>query len=337
MLFPDTDVLEFESRIKQSKNITLLTHYNPDGDAIGSSVGMYHYLKCRNKEVNLIIPNEFPHFLDFVIDGVPFILGNKELDRVKNILTSTELIICLDFNTASRVGDALAETLRNTKVEKILVDHHLFPDNCYDVVFSHVPASSTSELVYELLYHLEEYKPFLSKPMAQALYTGICTDTGSFSFGCNHKRTYDIVGDLVEAGADVELVHQEVFNTNSEDRLRLLGFCLCERLTIIKEKRAAFIYLSKEDLKRFNYQIGDTEGVVNYCLTMKDIEFGVLITERIDRVRLSFRSKYDFDVNIFARENWNGGGHRKASGGHSFDSLEKVIETLTNQIQNLKL
>lgn len=337
MLFADKDVLEFENKIHQAKDIVLLTHFNPDGDAIGSCVGLYHYLKTKNKELHIISPNEFPHFLDYLIEDVPYVLGSKETDKAKHLLNNSDLIICLDFNTSSRVGDALSETLNNTKVDKILIDHHLNPESTYKIVFSHPPSSSTCEIVYELILHLNQYKPFLNKEIAQALYTGICTDTGSFSFGCNHRRCYEIVGDLVENGADVEFVHQEVFNTNSENRLRLLGFCLCERMTVIPEKKTAFIYLSKSDLKRFHFQIGDTEGIVNYCLSIKGIEFGILVTERIDRVRLSFRSKYNFDVNKFAREYWNGGGHRKASGGHEFDSLENVVKKLREQINTLDL
>lgn len=337
MLFPDSDVLEFENIIHNSSNITLIAHFNPDGDAIGSSVGLYHYLISKNKTVNIILPNEFPHFLDYLMIDVPYILGRKELDKAITLLNTSDLIICLDFNNPSRVGDYLSETLRLTKVDKVLIDHHLDPENSYKLLFSNILSSSTCEIAYELMLHLEEYKPFLDKKISQALYTGICTDTGSFSYSCNNKRTYEIVGELVEAGADVEFVHQEVFNTNKENRLRLLGFCLCERLTVMHDKKTAYIYLSKSDLNRFNYQIGDTEGIVNYCLSMKDIEFGVLITERYDRIRLSFRSKYEFDVNQFARENWNGGGHKKASGGQAFDTLENVINRLKNQIETLNL
>lgn len=337
MLFPDKDILRLKELIETRENIVLITHLNPDGDAVGSSAALYHYLRSKGSKVTVIYPNEFPDFLEFLTIGVEYTIGYKDLDRAKSLLNESDLIFCLDFNRSLRVGKYLEDTLRETKVDKVLIDHHLEPEDSFQLLFSHVPASSTCEIVYEILYHLEEYKPFLTKDIAMAIYTGICTDTGSFSFGCNHKRIYEIVGELVENGANVEYVHQEVFNTYSESRLRLLGFCLCERLVVIHEKKTAYIYLSKADLERFNFQIGDTEGIVNYCLAMKGIEFGALISERLDRVRLSLRSKYDFNVNEFAAKYWSGGGHKNASGGYSFDSLENVIKEFERQVNELDL
>ena len=336
MLFSETDILEFETKLKKANTITLVSHFNPDGDTIGATSAMYHYLFNIGKNIQVVIPNDFPHFLDFVMKDIPYVIASKQLEEAKLLFTNTDLIICLDFNSPKRVGDMLMDSLLSSSKPKIVIDHHISPEKEYfDIVFSSFLSSSASELVYEVLSLIEK-KPFLTKEISQGIYVGICTDTGSFSFSCNGRRTYEVVADLVENGADVEYVHQEVYNTYSENRLRLLGFCLFERLKVFPEKGAALIYLSKTDLRRFNYQIGDCEGIVNLCLSMEGIEVGALVTERADRIRISFRSKYDFDVNEFARQYWNGGGHKKASGGHSFEKLETVIEKLTQQINGFQ-
>ena len=334
MLFPQTYILELKNKIEIANNILLISHFNPDGDTIGAVSALYHYLKVKNKKTKVLIPNEFPNFLDFVMTDVSYIIASKNNHEAKNVIEQADLIICLDFNAFHRAGDFVKDILLSFSKPKVLIDHHLEPEiHNFDLVFSKINVSSTCELLYEVISLIEE-KPFLNKEIAQGIYVGICTDTGSFSFACNNRRTYEVVAELVENGVDVEFVHQEVYNTYSENRLRLLGFCLSERLTVFHKQKAAMIYLSKEDLKRFNYQIGDCEGVVNFCLSIKGIEFGVLVTERVDRVRISLRSKFDFDVNKFARKYWNGGGHQKAAGGHSFESLDSVLEKLTEQIKN---
>lgn len=336
MLFSETLVLELKTKIEKSNIITLVSHFNPDGDTIGAVTAMYHYLKSKNKEIKIIIPNDFPSFLDFIMKDIPHIIGSKQINEAKNFLNDTDLIICLDFNSTSRVGDMLKEELELSPITKVIIDHHIEPQkDKFDIIFSKINVSSTCELLYEVINQLEENKPFLTQSIAESLYVGICTDTGSFSFSCQERRTYEIVAELVDNGVDVEYVHQEVYNTYSENRLRLLGFCLSERLKVFGKNKAALIYLSKHDLRRFNYQIGDCEGVVNFALSIKGIEFGVLVTERADRIRISFRSKYEFNVNEFARKYWNGGGHKKAAGGHAFESLESVIEKLTKQIEEL--
>lgn len=334
MLFPKTDIIDFQNKINESQTITLISHFNPDGDTIGAVSALFHYLKSKNKTLKVLIPNEYPSFLEFVMKDIPHIIGSKQSEDAKLALSETDLIICLDFNSVKRVGDFLQEFLITSTKSKVLIDHHLEPEvENFNLIFSKIQVSSTCELLYEVLLLMENGNSFLNPNISESLYLGICTDTGSFSFSCNHRRTYEVVADLVDNGVDVEYVHQIVFNTYSENRLRLLGFCLSERLKVFPKHRAAFVYLSKNDLRRFNYQIGDCEGVVNFCLSMQGIEFGALVTERADRVRLSFRSKFDFDVNLFARKYWNGGGHKKASGGYSFDKLDLVIEQLTNQIE----
>ncbi|MFA7082411.1 MAG: bifunctional oligoribonuclease/PAP phosphatase NrnA [Bacteroidales bacterium] len=337
MIFSETEITELKNKIQESNIITLVSHFNPDGDTIGAAVAFYHYLKSQNKTVKVIIPNEYPSFLNFVMVDIPHIIGSKQLDEAKLAFSETDLIIGVDFNSITRVGDMLKDTLVQSEKTKVLIDHHLNPEkDNFDLIFSKVNVSSTSELLYEVLFLLEGSNLFLNKKIAQALYLGICTDTGSFSFACNERRIYEVVADLVDNGADPEYVHQIVYSTFSENRLRLLGFCLCERLKVFPKQGAAFIYLSKSDLRRFNYQIGDCEGIVNYCLSLEGIEFGALVTERADRVRLSFRSKHNFDVNIFSKTYWNGAGHKKAAGGFSHEKLDSVIERLTKLIEEFE-
>ncbi|MCK9162802.1 MAG: bifunctional oligoribonuclease/PAP phosphatase NrnA [Bacteroidales bacterium] len=338
MIFSETEITELKNKIQKSNTITLVSHFNPDGDSIGAVSALSHYLISQNKTIKVIIPNEYPSFLEFVMKNVPHIIASKQSEEAKLAFTETDLIICLDFNSITRVGDMLKDSLLESEKIKVLIDHHLYPEkDNFDLIFSKINVSSTSELLYEVMFLLEGDNSFINKRISQSLYLGICTDTGSFSFSCNERRIYEVVGDLVDNGAEPEFVHQIVYNTYSEQRLRLLGFCLCERLRVFPKHGVAFIYLSKSDLRRFNYQIGDCEGIVNYCLSIEGIEFGALITERADRVRLSFRSKHNFDVNVFSKTYWNGAGHKKAAGGHSFEKLDTVIERFIKQIEDIEL
>ncbi|MDD2191519.1 MAG: bifunctional oligoribonuclease/PAP phosphatase NrnA [Bacteroidales bacterium] len=338
MIFSETEITELRNKIQESNIITLVSHFNPDGDTIGAATSFFHYLKSKNKTVKVVISNEYPAFLEFVMKDVPHIIGTKQFEEAKLAFIETDLIIGLDFNSVTRVGDMLKDSLLESNKPKVLIDHHLFPEiENFDLIYSKTNVSSTCELLYEVLFLLEGNNSFLNFNIAQSLYLGICTDTGSFSYACNERRVYEVVADLVDHGADVEDIHKKVYNTYSETKLRLLGFCLCERLMVFPKQGAAFIYLSRKDLRRFNYQIGDCEGIVNYCLSLEGIEFGALVTERPDRIRLSFRSKNDFDVNVFSRTYWNGAGHKKAAGGFSHESLDAVIERLTEQIKGFDL
>lgn len=338
MIFSQSEIAKLKNKIQESNTITLVSHFNPDGDTIGATTALYRYLKSKNKNIKFIIPNEYPKFLNFVLKDIPHIIGTKDLEIATQAFHETDLIIGLDFNSITRVGDMLKTSFVESEKTKIIIDHHLNPEKeNFDLIFSKINISSASELLYEILLLLEGNSSFLNPDIAESIYLGICTDTGSFSYACNEKRVYEIVAELVDKGADPEYIHQVVYNTYSENRLRLLGFCLSERLKVFPKHGAAYIYLSKNDLRRFNYQIGYCEGIVNYCLSLEGIEFAILVTERGDRVRLSFRSKYDFDVNVFSNMYWNGGGHKKAAGGHSYEKLDSVIERLTKQIEELDL
>jgi bifunctional oligoribonuclease and PAP phosphatase NrnA len=220
--------------------------------------------------------------------------------------------------------------LKNPNASKVLIDHHVDREAFCDFEFTRTNTSSTSELIYELLEEFGEIE-LLNRDIAECLFVGIMTDTGSFSYSCTHERTFLITAALIKAGIDVERIHRLVYDTYSEHRLRLLGFCLSEKLTVLPEYATAYIVLTKEELKRFNYSIGDTEGIVNYTLGIKGIIFGAIIVEREHMIKISLRSKGDFDVNRIARLHFNGGGHKNAAGGDLYYTVDETV-TLFNSI-----
>ncbi|MBK6345420.1 MAG: DHH family phosphoesterase [Bacteroidales bacterium] len=303
--------------------MVVTSHYNPDGDALGSSLALSSYLRRKGHSVRTIIPNDFPEFLNWMPGREDTVIYFHKSKTANELLANAGIIFCLDFNSIPRVN-LFADKLFEAKGKKILIDHHLQPEDHFDLTLSVINTSSTSELVFDFIDASGD-ADIMDKAMAECLYVGIMTDTGSFSFACNHPHTYEVVSRLVRIGVDTEQVHRLVYDTYSESRMRLLGFCLSERMVVLSELGTAYIWLTKEDLSRFDFKPGDTEGVVNYALSIKNISFAALFTEKSDRIRISFRSKGDYSVNNFAREHYQGGGHRNAAGGDSFESMELTL------------
>ncbi len=314
--------------------IVITSHKNPDGDAIGSSLALYEYLKLKNFEVNVIIPNSAPAFLNWLPNSDQIIIYQDDAKHAQKVLKESETLFSLDYNAMHRTGD-MKEVLESFKGTKILIDHHLEPSSIFDLVYSTTKTSSTSELIYDLIEESLDVK-LINKNIAEAIYVGIVTDTGSFSYACNYPKTYRTVASLIECGIDGERIHRLVYDTFSEDRLNLLGFCLSQRLVVLPDCGAAYIYLYNNDLKRFNFQVGDTEGIVNYALSIDKVKVAVLLTERDKLIRISFRSKSNFSVNDFARNYFDGGGHQKAAGGNSTDSMDTTIKKLNKLLQQHK-
>jgi len=282
-----------------------------------------------------MVPNEYPAFLKWMPGNDNVVIHNRDEESADSILSHADLIFCLDYNTLNRTG-SMEDGLKNTTAVKILIDHHLEPVlDEFDYYLSLVQTSSTSELVYRFIEGCS-WLDQIDEEVATGLYIGIMTDTGSFSFNCNYPATFQITASLLASGIDAEYIHRMVYDTYSEDRLRLLGYCLSEKLTILPEFSTAYIALSKDELNRFHHQVGDTEGIVNYALSIKNIKIAVFLTERKDRIRLSFRSKGDLSVNRIAREHFNGGGHRNAAGGDSFISIEETINKLRDVLVQYK-
>ncbi len=316
------------------QNIVLVSHKNPDGDTIGAALAMMHYLRKKGHSVTALVPNEFPGYYNWIPGAGEVVVFDRNAHAVRAALAEGQLLFCFDFNSLDRTGN-MAPDLEKFAGRKIVIDHHLEPGDEFDHYFCSTASSSTGELVYEFIDALGD-KALLGMEEALALYTCIMTDTGSFSYNCNHGRTYHIVAELIDLGIDVANVHKLVYDTYTEDRLRLLGFALSNRMMVWNDLHTAVIYLTKEDLKRFNYRVGDTEGLVNYGLSMEEINLAALLTEKDNQIRISFRSKGDFSVNRLAREFFNGGGHKNASGGNSKMGMDDTIDKLKEVLQHLK-
>jgi bifunctional oligoribonuclease and PAP phosphatase NrnA len=334
-MLSDIEINKLKQLLHQNKNIVITSHTNPDGDAIGSSLAMYHYLSKIGNNVVMMVPNSFPDYYSWLPDSDKIMLYNRQPKKSQLLLKDADIIFSLDYNALNRLG-ALAEIIKGTKAKRVLIDHHIDPEvENFDYCFSTVETSSTGELVYSFISQMGD-EDLIDKKIGEAIYTGIVTDTGSFSFSCNRPETYIITSKIIKSGVDAQKIHKLIYDTFSENRLRLLGYSISKRMIVWEELHTALIYLTKSDLKEFDYQVGDTEGVVNYPLSMEKINMSVLITEKDNQLRLSFRSKGKFSVNNLSREHFNGGGHRNAAGGKTNEDIETLIARLKSVLENYK-
>lgn len=322
------------SKIKEADSILITSHFNPDGDAIGSCMAMHHYLAALGKKSRVLIPNSIPEFLMWMKDAGKIIIYEKHPTKSEKLIEQADLIFCMDYNGFSRTR-YFEQQLLKSKAYKILIDHHLQPATTFDHLVTKVDVSSTAELVYETIA-ASGHEDLINKAIAACLFVGIMTDTGSFSYSSNYPSTYRIVAKLIETGIDTGKIHQDVYDTYTEQRLRLLGFCLSEKLVVLKEFGTAYLSLSRHELEHFDFQPGDTEGIVNYALSVKNVVFAAFFTEKEDIVRLSFRSKGNFSVNDFARKHFKGGGHKNAAGADSEKSLDETIMDFITLLQHYK-
>lgn len=314
---------ELSELLDSSQNILLISHINPDGDAIGSQLAMYQYLKYKGKRVEMMCPNNLQEFLKWM-DGTEeikvFIRHRKKCIR---LIEAADLIILLDFNQPSRLGEAEKYVIASA-ARKVIIDHHLEPGNIADLLISDSSMCSTSELIHLLITAING-EPFKNKSYSEDIYVGIITDTGNFEHGAYTSRTFRVAADLLESGIEKEKILNVIYNNFSVDRMRLLGLALNQRMIVLTEYKTAYISLTRKDLSDFNHIKGDTEGFVNLPLSIKGINFSVLFIEKENFVKLSFRSKGNFPVNEFAGRYFSGGGHLNASGGEYYDTLENTI------------
>lgn len=317
------DYSSLKNFLDQPRKLVITTHRSPDGDAIGSSLGLYHALVQMGHQVQVIVPDDFPAFLAWLPATDTILVYERQTTDTLPVLRAADMVFCLDYNAFHRTGE-LGLHLEKSPAPKVLIDHHQSPDDFAQHQLSDTAASSTAQLVYDFLEGLGELSR-VNIDVAECLYTGLVTDTGSFRFASTSERTHYIAAQLMKTGMQNHLVHQRLFDTNTVNRLRLLGFCLSEKLVVHPELRTAFIALSKEELHRFNYKKGDSEGIVNYALSINNVVFAAFITEREKEIRISFRSKDGFDVNQFSRSHFGGGGHIHAAGGSSKDTLAATI------------
>ncbi len=320
------DFNQFKLLVNSPKKVVIVTHYKPDADALGSSLGLAGLLKKKGHQVSVITPSDYPDFLHWMKGNDEVInYEKKENEAVANqLVADADLIFCLDFNCLKRIN-SLGEKVRDSKAIKVLIDHHLEPEDFAEFEYWSTEAAATAELVYDLVVKLGD-KHLIDVDIAEALYAGIMTDTGQFKHPNTNKNVHIITAELMEIGADVSKVGKLIYDNNSIDRIRFIGFALSERLTILPEYNTAFFAISRSELQRFNSKTGDTEGLVNYALSIKGIALACLITEREDGINLSLRSKGDFSVNEFARENFDGGGHQNAAGGRTKLTLEETVK-----------
>lgn len=314
-----------QNLLSTPKKIAIIPHRNPDGDALGSTLGLYHVLKQLKHEVKVISPNDFPDFIAWLPGSETVEIFEKNKEKTTEFLISCDLIFTLDFNALHRTGDLMAEVLNKLSTPYIMIDHHQMPDDYALVTISDVNFGSTCELLYNFLKDLELNR-FINKDAATCIYTGIVTDSGSFKFKKTTGNTHRVVAELIDLGVDNPMVHAELFSTNSYSRLQLLGRAL-ENLKVLPEHKTAYTTLTQKELYEFNFQKGDSEGIVNYGLSIKGIDFAAIFIENKDEgiIKISFRSEGNFDVNEFSRKHFNGGGHINAAGGKSLVSLTETV------------
>jgi len=336
----NNDIKEIKQLLETPKRIIIVPHKNPDGDAIGSILGLFHYLKPKGHDVVVIAPNDYPDFLKWIPGEDTIIRHESDTVKANSFIDTAELIFTLDFNSLNRTG-SMEPNLVAAKGIKIMIDHHQQPKDYAKYVYSDISMCSTSEMVYHFIEMLDDVKA-IKKDIATSLYVGIMTDTGSFSFNSTTSTTHRVVADLIDKGANNAQIHSNVYDTNTFSRTQLLG-CALNNLKVIPEYKTAYISLTQDELNTFNFKKGDTEGVVNYGLSIENVVFAAIFIEHKKEgvVKISLRSKGDFDVNDFARNHFNGGGHLNASGGRSElslkDTLEKFISILPNYSKDLKL
>jgi len=310
--------------INEANSIVITTHKSPDGDAIGSSLALFHFLKKRGKKVKVIVPDQFPDFLKWMEASDEIIQYDKEMEESEKIISEADLIFSLDYNGLGRIG-LLSEPIRASSATKIVIDHHQNPQEFADHYIVDVNSCSTAQLIYEFISGLGQLD-LLDVKMGECIYCGIMTDTGSFRFPSTTSNTHKIIAHLIELGVNGSSIHQQVYDTYSDQRLRLLGYALTEKMKVFPDQKAAYISLSQQELKRFSFKKGDTEGLVNYPLSIDGIKVSVFITEKEDNISLSFRSKDNFHVNKIAHKHFNGGGHIFAAGGMLECTLEDAIK-----------
>ena len=333
----EEDIQKIQELLSTPKKIIIIPHRSPDGDAMGSTLGLYHFLKKLNHESLVVAPNEFPDFLAWLPDSDAILIYEKDKENIAQKIYDADLIFTLDFNALHRTGE-MEQVLNKVTAPFIMIDHHQKPDDYAQYQFSDTKYGSTCEMVYHFIVSLG-MENLIDKTIATCIYTGIVTDSGSFKFPSTTSTTHRVVANLIDKGIENAAIHNALYDENSYNRLQLLGQAL-KNMKILFDKKTSFITLSQKELDQNNYEKGDTEGIVNYGLSIKGIIFTAIFIEHRDEniIKISFRSQGSFDVNQFARTHFNGGGHINAAGGKSYLSLNETVakfeEILSKTIVN---
>jgi len=317
-------ISEIKSLLATPLKIVITTHHKPDGDAMGSSLGLYAYLIQLGHHVKVITPTDYPQFLHWLPNNSDVIVYTDHPEDAAVMVAEAAMIFCLDFNSLNRINE-LGELVKSSDAYKLMIDHHLEPEDFDDYRHWNINACAAAQLVYDFIVNELGDAGHMNKDIATCLYTGIMTDSGSFRFASATSSVYRIAADLIDAGAEHWRIHQLVYDNATENRLRFLGHCVSNKLEVLREFNTAIISVTKEELDRFNILTGDTEGIVNYALSINGIKLAAFIIERTDKVKLSLRSTGDFPANEICKKFFSGGGHRNAAGGVSEKSLEETV------------
>lgn len=333
------NIAAFKEFLREPRKVVIVTHFKPDADALGSSLGLAGYLRKKGHGVTVITPSDYPDFLAWMPGNSEVVVFQKE--RPQNaaaLIKQSDVVFCLDFSSLKRIND-LGQMVEQASAKKVLIDHHLEPEKFAEFEQWDEKAASTAELVYKLIVQLQDEK-LVDASIANCLYAGMMTDTGGFRHPNTTREVFEIAAALVGHGADPSKVSKLIYDTNTIERLKLMGYVLSEKLVVLPQYRTAYITLSTEDLKKFGSQTGDTEGLVNYGLSIKGIKLSVMISDRKENIKLSFRSLGDFSVNEFARKHFEGGGHKNAAGGQTNltidETLKKFLELLPQYKEQLQ-
>lgn len=325
----------FLPQLQNPKRIVITTHPNPDADALGSSLGLYHFLKNKGHDATVVTPTDYPDFLHWMPGNDTVVAFDPEKKgNIATLIDQAEVIFCLDFSNLSRLKD-LSPMIQEAKATKVLIDHHRDPEQFADYQLWSTEAAATAELIFEFICQAESIEE-ITPAIANCLYAGILTDTGSFKHPSTTSKVHRIVADLIDRKADVNAVNRAIYDTNSLDRLRFIGYALLKKLVVKQELHIAYFVIDLEDSKRFSLKSGDTEGLVNYALSIQGIVMATIIIEKEEEVKMSFRSIGDYAVNLFANDHFEGGGHKNASGGVSREGLEDTIVRFEKLLPDFK-
>ncbi len=322
-IIDDSKIVALNKLLIEKDNIVITCHVSPDGDAIGSSLGLYHFLRSIGKRVSVVIPDMIPRNLHFLPGVRHTTIYTQSPDKAIATIQQAELIFCLDFNVLSRI-DKLATVVAESKAYKVLIDHHLGPEEFCDTIISHPEMSSTCELIFRVLWQMGRYRR-MSKASAECIYTGMMTDTGNFTYSSNNPEIYNIIALLVKKGIDKDNIYTLACNTQTANKLMLNSYAICHKMKLFPEYKAALIYLTQEEMSSYHFQKGDCDGLVNVPLSVKGIIFSAFIREDRNYIKISLRSQGDFAVNTIAETHFGGGGHRNAAGGEFYGTLDEAI------------
>lgn len=325
----------FTKWFERADNIVIVSHVSPDGDAIGSSLGLYHFLCSQDKTVNVIVPNAFPDFLKWMPGAKDILLYDRYKEFADKLIAEADIICCLDFNALKRIDD-MADAVAASPARKVMIDHHLYPEAFCKITISHPKISSTSELIFRLICRMG-YSSDITRQGAECIYTGMMTDTGGFTYNSNNQEIYFIISELLAKGIDKDEIYRRVYSTYSESRLRLMGYVL-SRMQVYGEYNTAVISLTTEEQSQFDYIKGDSEGFVNIPLSIKNVCFSCFLREDTDKkkIKISFRSVGTFPCNLLAGEFFNGGGHLNASGGEFVGTMDQARAQLELALAKFK-